>query len=66
MHRSASGLGVQNERWRMVSLNLFTIYYLNPCFCLSHVVETETFLFSVHRLFTETDRTIEDFHYRTV
>ena len=62
MHRSASGLGVQNERWCMVSLNSFTIYYLNPCFCLLHVVETETFLFSVHRLFTETDRTIKDFH----
>ena len=61
------GLSMFNGRrwvWMCLPFN-----NLNPCFCLLYVVEIKPwkrFLALFIRLFTETDSTKEDFHYRTM
>ena len=50
----------QNNCNRNKDVNTF------PCFWLLDVVEIKMFHYLFIRLFTETDSTIEDFHYRTM
>ena len=65
IHRSVSGLGVQNG-WQWIWICL-PFSHLNPCFCLLHVVEMKKSFHSLFiRLFTETDSTIEEVHYWTM